>query len=158
MLRGNIRKRAAMKTLDNETYFLLVRQMLAQGKTVLLRVRGESMTPFFPQGCEIRLRPAGEKDLRRGTPVLAQTREGMYVFHRIVRVCPEKIVLQGDGNLHGCEETTSEQVFGAVDCDGRARCKALLWIWARPLRRYLLGIWRRASRWRKGRAEGDAPP
>ena len=89
--------------------------------------------------------------------MLAQTREGMYVFHRIVRVCPEKIVLQGDGNLHGCEETTSEQVFGAVDCDGRARCKALLWIWARPLRRYLLGIWRRASRWRKGRSEGDAP-
>ena len=40
-----------MKTLDNETYFLLVRQMLAQGKTVLLRVRVESMTPFFPQGC-----------------------------------------------------------------------------------------------------------
>ena len=137
-----------MKTLDNETYFLLVRQMLAQGKTVLLRVRGESMTPFFPQGCE--------KDLRRGTPVLAQTREGMYVFHRIVRVCPEKIVLQGDGNLHGYEETTSEQVFGAVDCGGRERCKALLWIWARPLRRYLLGIWRRASRWRKGRSEGDA--
>lgn len=145
-----------MKTLDNETYFLLVRQMLAQGKTILLRVRGESMTPFFPQGCEIRLRPAEGKDLRRGTPVLAQTREGIYVFHRIVRVCPEKIVLQGDGNLHGYEETTSEQVFGAVDCGGRARCKALLWIWARPLRRYLLGIWRRTARWRKRRSEGDA--
>ena len=133
-----------MKTLDNDTYFSLVLDLLARGKSVRLRIRGESMTPFFPEGTVVTLHPCRPQDLRRGIPVLARTTRGDYVFHRILRCGDARLILQGDGNLQGTETALPTRVFARAECGTIHRTAALLWQTARPVRRYLLALYRRA--------------
>lgn len=135
-----------MKTLDNDTYFSIVLDLLAQGKSVRLQIRGESMSPFFPEGAKVTLYPCRPDELRRGMPVLAQTTRGDYVFHRILRRKAQEVILQGDGNLQGTETARLDRVFGRAKCGTASRTAALLWQAARPVRRYLLGLWRRTRR------------
>ena len=135
-----------MKTLDNDTYFALVLDLLARGKSVRLRIRGESMTPFFPEGTMVTLHPCRPDELRRGIPVLARTTRSDYVFHRILRLEDGRVILQGDGNLQGTETALPEEVFARAKCGTASRAAALLWQAARPGRRYLLALWRRTRR------------
>ena len=132
-----------MKTFDNPAYFEIVRDLLEQGKSVRLRIRGESMTPFFPEGREILLHPICPRDLRRGTPVLAQTSGGTYVFHRILHLSGDMVVLQGDGNLRGTEITTRDRVYAASHCNPVHRLSARIWQCLRPVRRYPLALWKK---------------
>lgn len=130
------------KTFANADYFKVVSRFLAQGQCVRLRVQGESMSPFFPNGSLVSLRPATASQLRRGVPVLARTDEDVYVFHRILHITDDTAVLQGDGNLRGTESARLDQVFGLARCGRLERTAALLWQRMLPVRRYLLGLWR----------------
>ena len=84
-----------MKTLPNRPAFRMIRQLLAEGREVSVRVEGESMLPFFRSGERIRLRPLRNGDLRCGHVVLAETDSGQFVIHRIAQVGNTRVLLRG---------------------------------------------------------------
>lgn len=140
--------------MANEALLPEVAKMLAKGLMVTLPVKGNSMLPFIIGGQDsVMLRkPAGT--LQKWEIVFARTDNGAYVLHRIIAFDGSQVILMGDGNVHGVETCSRENVFGVVkniikgkryiDCElPTQRKKAKLWYRMLPLRRYLLTVYRR---------------
>ncbi len=132
-----------MRLIDNRTAFSNARDLLLAGESLTIRVKGQSMLPFFQSGSSVLIRPIQESDFKKGRVVLAETDKGMFVIHRIYRVEGDMITLLGDGNLKGTEQMPRNKVYGAIDCGALHLALALLWQWIRPLRRFPLAILRR---------------
>ena len=130
---------------NNVLVFGAVRDLLLEGKSVKISVKGQSMLPFFRSGSTILLRPLRDGDLRQLNVVLADI-GGHFAVHRIIRVEPNRITLLGDGNIAGVEIVAPEAIYGIVDISALHRFFARLWLWMRPLRRYPLAILRRICR------------
>lgn len=90
-----------------------------------------------------------------GDPVLCEIAPLHFVLHRIIKIDGEDITLRGDGNI-GVEHCKRKNVLGAVIGFYRKNRKRLdrtdgwkwrlySYVWTRlfPLRRYILGIYRR---------------
>lgn len=73
------------KTVANRIAFAQTRDLLLEGQNVRICVQGQSMLPFFRSGSVITLRPLRHGDLRRGAVVMAETVQGNFVVHRIIR-------------------------------------------------------------------------
>lgn len=134
-----------MQPNANRIAFAQVRDLLREGCSVRIRVRGQSMLPFFRSGSEILLRPVRDDDFRRGSVVLARTQQGHFVVHRIYRIDGDRITLLGDGNIAGTETMSRKEVYGTVECGPVHRFLARLWQLCRPVRRYPLAILRRIT-------------
>ncbi len=90
-----------------------------------------------------------------GDVVLAWVEGNRYVVHRIIRIDGNRVTLMGDGNLVGTEHCSLSDVKAkathVVDCHERTHdlytsrrmLGARLWWHLRPIRRYLLAIYRR---------------
>ena len=129
-------------------------RLVSEGISVTLPVSGTSMLPFIIGGREsvILQKPDGAKV---GDVVLAWVMPGRYVVHRIIRIDGEHVTLMGDGNLAGTEHCTiagikaiATHVVGDDDHPHSLytpwrRRAALLWWHLRPVRRYLLAIYRK---------------
>lgn len=132
-------------------------RLVADGVCVTLPVDGRSMLPFIIGGQErvILQRPQQPKV---GDVVLAWVEGNYYVVHRIIRVDGDLVTLMGDGNICGTERCSADniraKVTHVVGLDGKRhpidspwrRCAAKLWWLLRPMRRYLLGIYKRVKR------------
>ena len=127
---------------NNRVLFSTVRDLLLEGESVRVTVRGQSMLPFFRSGSTILLRPIREEDFRPLTVVLADA-GNHFVVHRILRVEGDRITLLGDGNLVGTETMSRKEVYGVVDCSHLHRALAWCWVKGRRLRRIPLAILRR---------------
>ena len=129
-------------------------RLVEDGVSVTLPVNGNSMLPFIIGGKEsvILQKPVLSK---KGDVVLAWTDGGRYVVHRIIAIEGEAVTLMGDGNLSGTEHCTLKDVKAkvthVVGADERPhnlycrwrRVAARLWWHLRPVRKYLLAIYRR---------------
>lgn len=135
-----------MRLIDNRAAFSNARDILKEGESLSIRVKGQSMLPFFQSGSMIVIRPIKEEDFRRGSVVLAETKRGDFVVHRILRVEGDMVTLLGDGNIYGTESMPRRMVYGTVDCSSLHRALALIWMWMRPIRRYPLAILSRICR------------
>lgn len=128
--------------------------LLNEGHTVTLRLRGFSMRPFLEDNRDkaLLIKPS---TINVGDPVLCEIVPLHFVLHRIIKIDGEDITLRGDGNI-GVEHCKRENVLGAVIGFYRKNRKRLdrtdgwkwrlySYIWTRlfPLRRYILGIYRR---------------
>ena len=87
--------------------------------------------------------------MKKGDIVLVRL-PGRYVLHRIIREEGQRLTLMGDGNLRGTESCTRADVLGTVKTilrDGKPRTPGDGKFWGRllPVRRILLGIYRRLS-------------
>ena len=133
------------KTVANRIAFAQTRDLLLEGQNVRICVQGQSMLPFFRSGSVIALRPLRHGDLRRGAVVMAETVQGNFVVHRIIRATPEEVTLLGDGNLT-TETMPPAKVYGVVDCSATHRVLARVWLWLPPVPRYPLCLMRRVSR------------
>ena len=129
-------------------------RLVKDGVSVTLPVNGNSMLPFVIGGKEsVILQPPGLIDV--GDVVLAWVDGNRYVIHRIIRIEGDQVTLMGDGNLVGTERCQlsdiKAKVTHVVDAKGRRRdlyskwrCRAAkAWWYLRPIRRYLLAIYRR---------------
>ena len=138
----------------NADFLPEVVKMLNQGHTVTLRLRGFSMRPFLENDRDkaLLVKPSAVKV---GDPVLAEVSQGHYVLHRIDQLEGEDVTLRGDGNL-GVEHCKREDIVGGsigfyrkgrmrMDrTDGwKWRLYSFFWVRLLPVRRYLLGIYRR---------------
>lgn len=86
------------RVISNEDYFTEVRRILAEGKEVRIRVKGNSMLPFIKDGDTVLLRPYQGERLALGCNVLAKDKD-KFVFHRFVGKKNDLYILAGDGNL-----------------------------------------------------------
>lgn len=132
-----------------------VRRLIAEGKTVSITVKGNSMNPFIVHLRDrMTLGPWKDQDIRKGTVALVKDTRGNYVIHRIIRRDEKTVTLLGDGNL-GLYETASFDniiaIMYSIDRKGRTwsrdsfiwRVYSWLWMLLTPVRRYPLAIWRR---------------
>ena len=142
------------KCFTNRLLIPEIIKMLEEGHSVTLPLRGYSMRPFLEDGRDMALLTS-PVDIKVGDPVLAETQPGFYVLHRIVDMNDEQVVLRGDGNL-ACEYCQKKDIKASVigfyrkgrrDLDrtnGRKwRIYSRIWIFLSPVRRYLLGFYRR---------------
>lgn len=141
--------------IPNNVLLPEVDRLLSEGINVTLKVKGNSMLPFIVGGRDsVVLTKAG--NLHCGDMVLARLDDDRYVLHRIIRIEGEQITLMGDGNLIGTERCRLPAISGKVikvvrngkyiDVDTPTeRRKAKLWKRLKPIRRYLLAVYRRVA-------------
>ena len=139
---------------DNDIIEEAIR-LVKEGVNVTLPVNGNSMLPFIIGGKEsvILHRPGGIVDV--GDVVLAWVDGNRYVVHRIIKLDYDRVTLMGDGNVAVTEHCRlndiKARVTHVVNADNKERDlhnrwrmhAAKLWYWLRPVRRYLLAIYRR---------------
>ena len=138
---------------DNEILESAI-SLVSEGIAVTFPVKGVSMLPFIIGSKEsvILVRPDGAAV---GDVVLAWVEGCRYVVHRIIRIEGNRVTLMGDGNVGTVEHCSLADVKAkadyVVDARGRRhylyvrwrRWAARVWYWLRPLRRYILYIYRR---------------
>lgn len=140
------------KELPNDAWLGEVSQMLREDKPYAIYVKGYSMRPFIEH---MRDRVFLEKrdTYHVGDAVLAQIAPGHYVLHRIIEKQGDNITLQGDGNIRGVEQCLEQDISGVVTAyirphrtisadDATLVRRIRLWRRLRPIRRYLLFIYK----------------
>lgn len=157
-LRKRYRKRNGMVSnqprheLPNDAWLGEVSQMLREGKPYAIYVKGYSMRPFIEHTRD-RVFLEKRDNYNVGDAVLAQISPGHYVLHRIIQKRSDGFVLQGDGNVNGVEFCREEDVSGVVTQyirpnriipadDPQLVRRIKLWRKLRPIRRYLLFIYK----------------
>ena len=138
-------------TKDNDILLSGVEAFIKEGRSVILKARGNSMLPFiFPERDSVQLEKA--ESLSVGDIVLVRlyrSASPYYVMHRIIRIEDGEFTMMGDGNVSGVEKFRRENVIAKVTAivsgDGKSRKvgKASVWRALRPVRRYLLAFYRR---------------
>ena len=142
-------------TVSNEILLPEIARMVADGMSVTLRGKGNSMLPFIVGGRDsvVLQKPSS---LKTGDSILARTTDARFVLHRIIGIDGNHITLMGDGNLIGTEQCTTNNVLAKAvkiirnDCyidtdDIKEQRKAVLWYKLKPMRRWLLAIYRRVA-------------
>ena len=138
---------------DNEIIEEAVR-LAREGVNVTLPVNGNSMLPFIIGGKESVILHSQGGIVDVGDVVLAWVDGNRYVVHRIIRIDGDNVTLMGDGNLtteHCALSDIKARVTHVVSADNKKRDlysrwrvrAAKVWYWLRPIRRYLLAIYRR---------------
>lgn len=123
---------------------------LLEGREVIIAPKGSSMLPFIQEGRDsVKLKKRDE--IKPGDIVLAEISPGHYILHRVYEIEGDTVILMGDGNIRGREKCRREDIRGTVveiitgngkthrPADGR------LWKVFLPIRRILLGIYRRIA-------------
>ena len=137
----------AMQTVANNILFGAAHEELNEGRSVLIRVQGQSMLPFFRSGATVRIEPLREKDIRRGNVLFAQTDEGHYLIHRLIDFEGEnRVTLMGDGNYVGTESIDRKRLLGCVHISALHRWLALGWVALRPVRKIPLIVLHKVCR------------
>ena len=134
-----------------------IRELISEGKTVTLTVKGNSMNPFMVHlRDQITLGPWKDEDIKIGAVALVKDTNGNYLIHRIIRRNDNAVTLLGDGNMNMTETATFENIIGimlSITRKGRVvRANSLCWrvyswLWRilTPVRRLPLGIRRKLN-------------
>ncbi len=128
-------------------------RLVDEGVSVTLPVTGQSMLPFLVGGRNSVILQKPEHP-QKGDVVLARIEERRYVLHRIVSIVDENVTMMGDGNLSGVEHCLLSDIKALAThiVDGskkyylynrKRRFIAVLWYQLRPIRKYLLAIYKR---------------
>lgn len=136
--------------LPNDILLGSAGRFLDEGREVVLRAKGNSMLPYIRDGRDsVVLKKSDSYGV--GDIVLVQL-PGRFIMHRIIKAECGSFTMMGDGNIRGTESFTAEDILGKViwivKDDGRrvAPGKGRVWRRLLPLRRYILGIYRRIAR------------
>lgn len=134
-------------TVPNDILLEEVAAVLDEGREAVITPTGNSMLPFIRGGRD-RVVLRRQDGMAAGDIVLARI-GGRYVLHRVLGVSGTHLTLMGDGNIRGTESCTASDVIGTVveiiRPDGR-RCSpgnGRVWRALKPVRRYILAIYRR---------------
>lgn len=142
-------------TIDKAIMMEEIRQLISEGKTVTITVKGNSMNPFVVHlRDQMTLGPWKQEDIRKGTVALVRDTRGNHLIHRIIEVRPDRVVLLGDGNVKLTETATWDNIIGimySITRKGRTytpksmiwRIYSAIWMFLTPVRRWPLGLWRR---------------
>lgn len=132
-----------------------IRELISEGKTVTLTVKGNSMNPFVVHlRDQMTLGPWKDEDIKKGTVALVRDIYGNHLIHRIIKREGNNVILLGDGNVCQTETATLDNVIGIMYSITRKghiytsksliwRAYSALWMLLTPIRRYPLGLWRK---------------
>ena len=135
------------RVIPNDILLGEVAALLREGREAVITPTGNSMLPFIRGGVD-RVVLRRTDDVTVGDIVLVHT-GCRYILHRLIAHDGDALTLMGDGNLQGTESCTTADVVGTVTAvirpSGREQTpgKGRLWRILKPLRRYLLAIYRR---------------
>lgn len=121
-------------------------RLLDEGREVSFTPLGNSMLPFIRGGQDsVILKKFPNAAV--GDIVLVRL-PGHYVLHRVVATEGEELTLMGDGNVSGTEHCRRQDVLGTVTEIRRGKRRIIpgkgrFWRAVKPLRRYLLAIYKR---------------
>lgn len=138
--------------LPNDAWLGEVSKMLSEGKPYAIYVKGYSMRPFIEHTRD-RVFLEKRDTYEVGDAVLAQIAPGHYVLHRIIEKQGDNLTLQGDGNIGQVEYCKEGDVSGVVTqyirprrtipADDKKLVRRIrLWRKLRPIRRYLLFVYK----------------
>ena len=128
-------------------------KLVEDGICVTLPVDGKSMLPFIIGGEDSVLLEKPQKT-EIGDVVLAWVEQCRFVVHRIIAINGDEVTLMGDGNIRGVEQCRLEDIKASVTYvvdkkgkrrnikDRKHRCGSYIWRRLRPVRRYLLAIYK----------------
>ena len=128
-------------------------KLVDEGICVTLPVEGRSMLPFIVGGQDSVLLEKVKK-AEIGDVVLAWVEQCRYVVHRIIAINGDEVTLMGDGNIRGIERCHRDDIKATVSYvvdkngkrrninDRRYRWGSYVWRQLRPVRRYLLFIYK----------------
>jgi hypothetical protein len=128
-------------------------KLVDEGICVTLPVEGRSMLPFIIGGEDSVVLEKPTK-AEMGDVVLAWVEESRYVVHRIIAINGDEVTLMGDGNIRGVERCRRDDIKAMVSYvvdkkgkrrnikDKRYRWGSYVWRRLRPVRRYLLAIYK----------------
>lgn len=130
-----------------------IARLVSDGSKIIFTPKGVSMLPFIRGDMDnvVLVKPKG---LRIGDIVLARNAPDTYVLHRIIEINGEDIVLMGDGNIVSTERCRVSDILAIaekiirngkeIDCRSKSHLrKADIWRKLKPIRRYLLAIYKR---------------
>lgn len=104
-----------MKTVDIYEYMAVLKDILAMGRDVNLRVSGWSMTPFLADKRDTIIVSPKTEPLKRGDMVFYQRENGQYIMHRIHHIDQEGMLyIVGDAQTEIEGPVDARQVFGVV--------------------------------------------
>jgi len=121
--------------------------LMNEGREVTFRPLGSSMLPFIRGGKDsVHLKKM--PTVAVGDMLLVRLPGPRYVLHRLIEKDGTQLTLMGDGNLQGTEHCTEADVLGTVTAIERGKRvvipgNGLWWRRLKPLRRYILAIYRR---------------
>lgn len=128
-------------------------KLVDEGICVTLPVEGRSMLPFIVGGQDSVLLEKVKK-AEIGDVVLAWVEQCRYVVHRIIAINGDEVTLMGDGNIRGIERCHRDDIKATVSYvvdkngkrrninDRKYRWGSYVWRKLRPVRRYLLFIYK----------------
>ena len=128
-------------------------KLVEEGICVTLPVDGRSMLPFIIGGEDSVLLEKPQKS-EIGDVVLAWVEQCRFVVHRIIAINGDEVTLMGDGNIRGVEQYRLNDIKASVTYvvdkkgkrrnikDRKHRCGSYIWRNLRPVRRYLLAIYK----------------
>lgn len=140
------------RTIANEVLIPEIARLVAEGTKVTFTPKGMSMLPFI-RGDRDSIVLTVPEDIRTGDIVLARVGH-LFVIHRIVDIKDDVVTLMGDGNVSGTENCRISDILARaekiikdgkeIDCRSKSHMrKAGMWRKLKPIRRYILAIYRR---------------
>ena len=132
--------------IPDKVIFADIGKFLGEGKEVRLNPKGNSMLPFIRPGKDSIIL-AKREDVFAGDIVFANVGD-RYVVHRVIEASNNTVVLMGDGNLKAVEKCTKADILGTVitiirnGTKHKTPGKAVVWRKLKPVRRYLLALYK----------------
>lgn len=130
-------------------------EVLRQGQSVKLHIDGQSMYPFIRGGIDlVEVVPCPPEGELPAWCCPFYLWEGRYMIHRYIGREGDECLMLGDGNIARIERVRRQEIIGLLRCiyrpdgtiqdcsDPRWLRKAAWWYRLRPLRRFLLPIFR----------------
>lgn len=137
--------------IGDDVLFGMVGELISEGREVVITPKGNSMLPFIRNGRDSVLLKNLDRPAEVGDILLVKIGD-RYIMHRVFAVDGRRITLMGDGNVRNKEHCTTDDVIGIVTeihkKGGRVVIpgKGRFWRLIRPLRRYILAIYKRVIR------------
>lgn len=150
--------------IDNDILFENVIRLMREGREVIIPVKGYSMNPLIRQDKDLVVLEGVESGtassvgkIKRVWPydIVLFRYNGKFILHRILSIDGDNVVIQGDGNIKGVEKCKLDNIYGRVtkilingkrELDPYSKRSVLffrIWKFLRPVRRYILGVYRR---------------
>ena len=135
--------------LPNDEFFRTVKERIDEGRSVAIKPKGNSMVPVIRSGRDTVVLSPVTGELKTGD-ILLFVVGGKHVLHRLVSIDGDRLTMMGDGNSRGMECCLRSDVVAIVTkiiregkSIGHAPGRACVWRLLRPVRRYILAIYRR---------------
>jgi hypothetical protein len=101
--------------LSNELFFAEVEQLISQGESVTITIKGNSMRPWLQNSKhKVIVKPLADSILQCGDIALFRYK-GKHILHRVVKIENDKITFSGDGNIGIKEQASKDDVIALVE-------------------------------------------